>query len=184
MICMSKTGDTLRNYTRNYPGLVNNTTMIWFMPWPEEALVEVANHNLDGLDLGPELKVGVASFFGISHTTVFNMAIKMNRELKRLYYDTPTNYIELVKGYSDLLLKKRKELGDEIAKLSLGLQKLEEAAQNSEELTKQLGISQIELGKKSKECEDLVMKIENDQINAKESEKEVERRYYILLLPS
>ena len=34
MLLMSKTGDNLRNYCRMYPGLVNNTTMIWFMPWP------------------------------------------------------------------------------------------------------------------------------------------------------
>lgn len=31
---MSKTGDNLRNYGRMYPGLVNNTTIVWFMPWP------------------------------------------------------------------------------------------------------------------------------------------------------
>ncbi len=36
---MSKTGDNLRNYGRMYPGLVNNTTIVWFMPWPAEALV-------------------------------------------------------------------------------------------------------------------------------------------------
>jgi dynein heavy chain len=36
---MSKTGDNLRNYGRMYPGLINNTTTIWFMPWPAEALV-------------------------------------------------------------------------------------------------------------------------------------------------
>jgi len=30
----------------------------------------------------------------------------MFKELKRLYYVTPTNYIELVKGYVDLLDKK------------------------------------------------------------------------------
>ena len=33
-----------------YPGLVNNTTMIWFMPWPEEALVEVADRYLEGMN--------------------------------------------------------------------------------------------------------------------------------------
>lgn len=70
MICMSQTGDTLRNYTRNYPGLVNNTTMIWFMPWPEDALVEVANHNLEHVDLDQEIKSVVANYFGIAHTTV------------------------------------------------------------------------------------------------------------------
>jgi dynein heavy chain len=39
---MSKTGDNLRNYTRMYPGLVNNTTTIWFHRWPKDALLEVA----------------------------------------------------------------------------------------------------------------------------------------------
>ena len=43
---MSKTGDNLRNYGRMYPGLVNNTTIVWFMPWPAEALVEVANNSI------------------------------------------------------------------------------------------------------------------------------------------
>jgi dynein heavy chain len=51
MLCMSKTGDTLRNYCRMYPGLVNNTTIIWYMPWPEEALLEVATKYLKDLEL-------------------------------------------------------------------------------------------------------------------------------------
>jgi dynein heavy chain len=35
-------------------------------------------------------------------------------ELKRLYYVTPTNYIELVKGYNDLLKDKNVEIGGEV----------------------------------------------------------------------
>lgn len=57
-------------------------------------------------------------------------------ELKRLYYVTPTNYIELVKGYNDLLEKKNAEIGGEVEKLTLGLKKLDDAASNSEELQK------------------------------------------------
>lgn len=34
-----------------YPGLVNNTTIIWFMPWPGEALLEVANKYITDLSL-------------------------------------------------------------------------------------------------------------------------------------
>lgn len=47
---MSKTGDNLRNYGRMYPGLINNTTIVWFMPWPKEALVEVAENSLKDFD--------------------------------------------------------------------------------------------------------------------------------------
>jgi dynein heavy chain len=45
----------------------------------------------------------------------------MFRELKRLYYVTPTNYIELVKGYVSLLKLKQSEYGAEIVKLGNGL---------------------------------------------------------------
>lgn len=48
-----------------------------------------------------------------------------------MYYVTPTNYIELVKGYCELLNSKRAEIGGEIEKLGGGLGKLDEAQSNS-----------------------------------------------------
>lgn len=41
-ICMSPIGADFRNYCRQYPALINNTTIDWFMRWPEDALIEVA----------------------------------------------------------------------------------------------------------------------------------------------
>jgi dynein heavy chain len=48
----------------------------------------------------------IATFFGNAHTRVLELSNKMWNELKRRYYVTPTNYIELVKGYNDLLKDK------------------------------------------------------------------------------
>lgn len=152
MFLMSKTGDNLRNYCRMYPGLVNNTTMIWFMPWPAEALVEVANKSLMKLPFDEDTRKAVSSFFGNAHTKVLGLAEKMYRELKRVYYVTPTNYIELVKGYVELLGEKQDEIGGEIEKLSNGLFKLDEAQANSNELQKSLAILQNELARKGKDC--------------------------------
>lgn len=114
MILMSKTGDNLRNYCRMYPGLVNNTTMIWFMPWPQEALFEVANRYLETLNLDVDLQKNIADFFSGAHTKVLELANRLWKELKRLYYVTPTNYIELVKGYNDLLKEKNQQIGGEV----------------------------------------------------------------------
>jgi len=100
----------------------------------------------------------------------------MLHELKRTYYVTPTIYIDFVNGYNQLLQQKQEELGKEIEKLSQGLQKLNDAAETSENLQKLLGVNQIELSKKSKDCEDLMIKIENDTINANENQKEVDKR--------
>lgn len=77
MILMSKTGENLRNYCRMYPGLVNNTTMIWFMPWPEQALVEVANRYLLQLKMDEELTANIAKFFGTAHTKVLQLSVRM-----------------------------------------------------------------------------------------------------------
>jgi dynein heavy chain len=39
---MSPVGETLRTRCRNFPGLVNNAIIDWFMAWPEQALYAVA----------------------------------------------------------------------------------------------------------------------------------------------
>jgi len=35
---MSPVGEGFRRRIRTFPGLVNCTTIDWFLPWPEEAL--------------------------------------------------------------------------------------------------------------------------------------------------
>lgn len=45
-LSMSPSGDLLRTRCRSYPGLVNSTTIDWMFPWPEQALVSVANVTL------------------------------------------------------------------------------------------------------------------------------------------
>jgi len=67
MLCMSKTGDNLRNYSRMYPGLVNNTTIVWFLSWPREALIEVANKYLKETTIAEDVQQRIATFFGDTH---------------------------------------------------------------------------------------------------------------------
>ncbi|CAG7656016.1 unnamed protein product, partial [Allacma fusca] len=43
VLAMSPTGDGLRTRCRNFPGLVNNTYIDWFQPWPKQALFPVAS---------------------------------------------------------------------------------------------------------------------------------------------
>ena len=42
VLAMSPVGETLRTRCRNFPGLVNNTVIDSFEPWPEQALHSVA----------------------------------------------------------------------------------------------------------------------------------------------
>jgi len=51
VLCMSPIGDAFRNRLRQYPSLINCTTIDWFLEWPREALLEVGNKFLMNLNL-------------------------------------------------------------------------------------------------------------------------------------
>lgn len=55
-LCMSPIGERFREYTRNFPALINNTAIDWFMAWPEEALIEVAKKYIYRIDIDDEFK--------------------------------------------------------------------------------------------------------------------------------
>lgn len=57
--CLSK--PIARNWIRQYPALVNCTTINWFSEWPREALLEVAEKYLMGVDLGTQENVRPSS---------------------------------------------------------------------------------------------------------------------------
>lgn len=59
----------------------------------------------------------------------------MEKELKRIFYVTPTNFIELLKGFDIILARKRKEVGAQITKLKNGLGRLEDAREGVKVMT-------------------------------------------------
>lgn len=50
-ICFSPLSKMFKDYTRSYPALINNTTIDWFMKWPEDALNEVALKFIGDIDV-------------------------------------------------------------------------------------------------------------------------------------
>jgi len=79
------------------------------------------------MELAPSLSVGLAKLCAVAHSTTTDNAELMRQELKRVFYVTPTNYIELLKGYGEILRSKRQEVDSQRNKLRNGLSKLDEA---------------------------------------------------------
>lgn len=46
VLAMSPTGNSLNQWIRDYPSLVNCSTIDYFFPWPHDALKAVASHFL------------------------------------------------------------------------------------------------------------------------------------------
>ena len=168
---MSPIGNAFRNYCRMYPALINNTTINWFMRWPEDALTEVAQKFVGQMDVPDEFKDSLAKLCCYAHSTVIQNATLMQQELRRIFYVTPTNYLELLRSYDNILKEKRTSIGNQINKLRNGLSKLEFARQEVEEMTAESKIKRADVAQKTKASEDLMVDIKKDQKTADEKEK-------------
>ena len=78
VLCMSPAGDTLRIRCRNFPGLISNTTLDWFFPWPEEALQDVANYFIKDVELDEENRIPVVAHIVMIHTSVQKYSVEFD----------------------------------------------------------------------------------------------------------
>ncbi|XP_029784654.1 dynein heavy chain 2, axonemal [Suricata suricatta] len=175
ILCLSPVGDPFRNWVRQYPALVNCTTINWFSEWPHDALLEVAEKYLLGVDLGTQENIHrkVAKIFVTMHWSVAQYSQRMLLELRRHNYVTPTNYLELVSGFKKLLAEKRQELLDQANKLRTGLFKIDETRQKVEVMSLELEEAKKKVAEFQKQCEEYLVIIVQQKREADEQQKAV-----------
>ncbi|KAL0267127.1 UNVERIFIED_CONTAM: hypothetical protein PYX00_009482 [Menopon gallinae] len=193
ILCMSPAGDAFRNRIRQYPMLINCTTIDWFLEWPREALLEVARRYVTDLDLtltitGPpeqplqpkdgtlktlaeRLRESTANIFSIIHESVSKAAKQMQTQMRRYSYVTPSNFLELVTGYKVMLAEKRKELFYQANKLRNGLGKINEARASVEEMTVDLEKAQAKVLVIQQVCEEAMTVISQKRKEADDQAK-------------
>lgn len=198
VLCMSPVGEAFRNRLRMYPGLVNCTTIDYFEPWPQEALLAVADRFMTDVDLtaesrransasqsetsvldsssGERLRYSVLSTFAVIQHSVLTTSQRMLEEVKRYNYVTPTNYLELVTGYRMLLAEKRKELGDAANKLVNGLEKIDDTRQKVEVMSVELEETKRQVAEYQRECDEYLVVIVQQKRDADDQQKAVSAR--------
>merc|ERR1719450_1824042 len=103
VLAMSPSGDRLRIRCRSFPGLVSNCVIDWFFPWPSDALQKVAEYFLGDEDLPNDLKPELINHLVFAHLNVVEYAKQYAETLRRYYYVTPKNYLDLISNYSWLV---------------------------------------------------------------------------------
>lgn len=176
VLAMSPIGENFRNRCRQFPSLVNATTIDWFDEWPVEALSEVGLKFLETNTIisDDDLKAKIASVFAVVHSSVVATSKKMLQTLKRHNYVTPTNYLALVKGYQGVLADKANEIKSSSDKLKNGLCKLDESRVQVEEMSEQLVERKAIVAQKNKDCSELLIVIVSERRVADEQKKQVE----------
>jgi dynein heavy chain len=96
ILAMSPAGDTLRVRCRNFPGLISNTSVDWFFPWPEDALTAVANNFMGNVALEDEEREKVTQHLVMVHLSVQKFSVDFKAIYKRNNYSTPKNYLDFI----------------------------------------------------------------------------------------
>ncbi|VDQ17958.1 unnamed protein product [Trichobilharzia regenti] len=91
----------MRTRCRNFPGVVNNTTIDWFFPWPEQALYAVVNVLIpEQFTLVPQQhRSAVIDHFVATHQSVHKYTEEFAQMLRRVNHVTPKHYLDFINTY-------------------------------------------------------------------------------------
>jgi dynein heavy chain len=157
VLAFSPVGDVFRIRARRFPGLINCTAIDWFHPWPQEALISVANRFLSTIDLGDdEVAEAVGLHMATVHLSVDAMSKKYLTTQRRYNYVTPKSFLELIAFYKGLLEEKRGEVQGLIDRLDVGLSTLRKTAADVAEMQVDLAHTMEKVEEKKKATEVLI----------------------------
>uniref|UniRef100_A0A8D2N9M5 Dynein-1, subspecies f n=1 Tax=Zonotrichia albicollis TaxID=44394 RepID=A0A8D2N9M5_ZONAL len=169
---MSPVGEDLRTWCRNFPGLVNNTGIDWFLPWPAQALSAVAQSFLaKNPRIPPESFQSVVDHIVMVHESVGDFSKKFLEKLRRRNHVTPKNFLDFLNTYAKLLDEKNEFILEQCKRLDGGLVKLKEAAVQLAELNVKLAEQKVILTEKTAACEALLRDIKLNTEIAEEKKK-------------
>ena len=125
VLCMSPTGNILRDRLRHFPSLQTHCYIDWFTSWPRDALWNVARDTLTDMDDHIAVKQAAMELCLLCHQDVSQMAEDYYRETHRHTYVTPTSYLELLTTFKTILSYRRRDNVKLRAKYRRGIDQLE-----------------------------------------------------------
>jgi dynein heavy chain len=175
VLAMSPVGDALRIRCRNFNALINCCTVDWFMKWPEEALVSVAERYLGDLELPSEdIRTGIVKMCSVVHVSVQTQGDAMMAELRRRTYVTPKSYLDLIGLYLAELGGKQAEVQNRQDQMIVGVTKLNETNAVVDGLRGDLKALAPVLVEKSANAEKLLGQVAIDSADADQQKEVVE----------
>jgi dynein heavy chain, axonemal len=167
VLCMSPVGDSLRIRCRQFPSLINCTTIDWFHGWPEAALVSVAERFLGGLELpSEEVRASVVTMCGFVHRSIESISARFFAELRRRVYTTPKSYLDLISLYISMLKGLQDEVEKKSERMKVGVRKLIETNDVVDGLRSELVKLEPILKSKALETELLLAHVAKDTAEA------------------
>jgi len=181
VLAMSPVGDALRIRFRQFPSLINCTTVDWYTAWPKDALLSVARSILSQESLGDdELQEKLVTFCASIPEKIDEASEKFFAELRRKVYNTPKSYLDMISLYIKMLKEQKDKLSTNQRRISIGVQKIEETKSIVANLEVELTALKPVLEKKAVETAELLKVVAVQQSEAKKVKENVSREAEIV----
>ena len=133
VLCFSPVGAKFRERAQKFPGLINNCTIDWFLPWPQQALIDVAASGFEGfteLQAVGEVRSALIGHMAHIHNAVRDSTTEYFERYRRYAYVTPKSFLSFVGAYQDVYRKKVAHVEMLASNINTGLTKLVEAGED------------------------------------------------------
>ncbi|KXZ55711.1 DHC8 protein [Gonium pectorale] len=163
VLCFSPIGDAFRERLRANPSIVNCCTIDWFQTWPRDALEAVAYKFLKEMELDDNTRTQLVHLCQAFHGRIREASDHFRSQLGRHNYVTPTSYLELINTFRTLLDQKRAANRKAHSRYTVGLQKLENSAEQVAGMQAELQALQPQLVRTVAEVESLMAVIAREK---------------------
>eukprot|EP00736_Rhodelphis_marinus_P001164 Rmarinus@m.23243 len=162
ILCLSPGTNEFRSRIRKFPGIMNNCTVNWLFPWPQEALESVAKRHLDEFQESfseASLSDRVVEQMCITHIAVTEVAAEYRQQASRIVYVTPTSYLSFLRCFVDLHERKREDIVVMTDRLRVGLDKLRQTKEDVTVMKQQMIAKDEEIREKQITCDEYLKDI-------------------------
>nr|QWY73219.1 dynein heavy chain 5 [Hofstenia miamia] len=176
VLCFSPVGEKFRNRSLKFPGLISGCTMDWFQRWPRDALIAVSGHFLTPFEIAssPSTKTALINVMGEIHDGVAETCVDYFNRFRRQSHVTPKSYLSFLEGYKKIYKEKRDHLQMLAQRMRTGLDKLVEATESVNVLSKELAVKEKELAVASKEADVVLADVTEKQAGAEKVKQQVQ----------
>ncbi|XP_078695417.1 dynein axonemal heavy chain 5-like [Branchiostoma floridae x Branchiostoma belcheri] len=161
VLCFSPVGENFRSRALKFPALFSGCTMDWFLRWPKDALIAVADYFLANFKIRctDEVKNSVVNTMGKIHDLVAEKCVEYFERFRRQMHVTPKSYLSFLAGYRTIYTEHLNEVGILDQRMKTGLAKLVEAQESVNELSKELAVKEKDLAVASKNADKVLVEV-------------------------
>ncbi|KAL0118616.1 hypothetical protein PUN28_009352 [Cardiocondyla obscurior] len=164
VLCFSPTSVAFRTYLCLYPNLAKHCTVNCYQTWPDQALLDIAVKYMKDVDAQEEIKADAAKICVQFHNNAKEMSLKYRELFDRSIHVTSSGFLHMLKLYTQLTSKKQKEIVASRNRYLAGLEKLELAAEQVEQMKATLTILKPQLELSAQQTVITMKEVENENV--------------------